>query len=165
MLTLPRIPIQYPNRSLADNNYLLGRSTVHLTFSRNRLRSWRFDGCSTCGTRGLRYKRFGTTSNRFRKGGRTTLKPSLFSSRNSLILLNGGVSAKKTNAPGKFPLSNCSPPAVISIAKTPIPPPISCTFLPDNSPTISSRKNSASERSWGRLSNYLMRLANDHVVA
>src|SRR5207245_11322040 len=55
MLTLPRIPIQYPNRSLADNNYLLGRSIVHLTFSRNRLRSWRFDGCSTCGTRGLRY--------------------------------------------------------------------------------------------------------------
>ena len=47
-------------------------------------------------------RKSGTTSSRFPKDARTTRKRNRYSSKNSPAALNGGMTVKKTSAPGKF---------------------------------------------------------------
>jgi len=107
----------------------------------------------------------GTTSSRFPKAGRITPKPNRSSSKNSPVVSSGGASAKRMTALGKCPHLNCSLTAATLIGKTPTPLSTSSISRLSNWPTIFSRKNSASRRSWKRLNALYLVLIDEHQAA
>ena len=96
-----------------------------------------FRRISSSSTAPVPRKMSGTTSSRCPKAGRTTPRPSRFSSKNLPTASPGGTSEKRTTAPGKSPPPTFSRTAAISTSRTRAAKWTSSIFRRSNSPTTS----------------------------